>query len=150
MRVILLKEVPKLGKPGEVRNVSDGYARNFLFPQGLAELATDANIQAGNRAAADRTSRGERERQRFAALAEKISGTTLEFTLKTGKGGQAFGSVSAENIAERLGQEGLNVERQWVVLKKNIKTTGEHAVDIRLPHQVKAAVKVIIEPESRI
>ncbi|MDP3727302.1 MAG: 50S ribosomal protein L9 [bacterium] len=148
MKVILLKEISKLGKPGEVRSVSNGYARNFLFPQGLAQLATDENIQAGNRMAAERASRDERERRRLEALAGKISGVTLEFALKAGKGGHAFGSVSAEDIATRLGKEGLNVERQWIDLDKGIKATGEHGVDIRLPHQITARVtiRVITKP----
>lgn len=148
MQIILLKEVPELGRQGEVKNVSDGYARNFLLPRGLAEAATSARLQAQSRQATVRAARDERERQQYVLLAEKINGTTLEFVLKTAGRGQAFGSVSAQDIAGELTKRGLKVERQWIALEKGIKTAGEHAVDIRLPHQIAARIIIRVKPEA--
>lgn len=148
MKVILLKDIPKLGKPGEIRSVSDGYARNFLFPRGLAEAATRASLEAQSREVATRTVQDERERQRFEALAEKLKSTVLDFELKVGGRGQAFGSVSAQDIAERLAKHGLTVERQWIELAQGIKAAGEHAVDIRLPHQIAARIIIRVKPEA--
>ncbi len=146
MKVILLQDVPKLGKRGDVKIVSDGYARNFLFPHVLAKLATDANVRALDQAQAARAKEEERERSRFEIITDKISGATLEFKLRAGGRGQTFGSVSAKDIAERLVEQGFKIERQWIDLPHGIKTAGEHAVDIRLPHHAAVRVTIRVAP----
>lgn len=147
MRVILRKEVPELGKAGEVKSVSDGFARNFLLPRGMAELATEANMRAMNRQLAARAAREEREKHDYQALAQKLESITLRFALKAGGRGQSFGSVSKADIAERLTREGVRIDRRWIELEQGIKASGEHTVKIKLPHRVEAGVTVVIEPE---
>ena len=150
MKVILLKEVPKLGKAGEVRQVADGYARNFLFPQGLAEPATDQALKTHARRLTSQKSSGEKERARYQTLAEKLHSTPLRFTLKVGEKGQAFGSVTAQDIADEFAKLGVAVEKDWIELEQGIKTTGEHTVKIRLPHQTEAEMKIEVAPDERV
>lgn len=147
MKVIIVKEVPKLGKPGEVKSVADGYARNFLIPFGFAEPATESRLSAHLRVQAERAAREAKERARFEVLAEKLKGLTLRLTLKVGEQGQAFGSITAPDIAEELGRQGIALDRRWIELAEPIKATGEHTVTIKLPHQAIAVVKVATEAE---
>ena len=148
MKVILTKDIPDLGRAGEVKNVNNGYGRNFLLPRGLAELATAANLKALNQRMAALASREASERARSQSLAETLAGTPLRFILKLGEKGQVFGSISAQDIADRLGQQGVKIEKGWIELEHAIKTTGEHAVGIRLPHQIAATVKVVVDTEK--
>ncbi len=148
MKVILLKEIPKLGKPGEVKRVADGYAHNFLIPFGYAELASESALKGLTRKQAEISARAAREQTRLRELAEKLRQTPLRFTLNVGAKGQAFGSISAQDIAGELGRQGVNVEKQWIELEQGLKTTGEHGVKIRLPHQIEAVTRVIIEAEK--
>ncbi len=144
MKVILLKEVPKLGRPGDVKSVSDGYARNFLLSRGLAEIATDSKLASLDRRMAERASRDAREKKHYAVLAEKLGEMVLPFTMKVGEKGQAFGSVSREDIAKELKARGIAVERGWIELEHGIKATGEHTVAIAFPHKVAGEVKIAI------
>lgn len=148
MKVILTKEVQYLGKPGEVKQVRDGYARNFLFPRGLAEPATEAKVKTLSQRLMARQSAEAKEGVGYQAIAEKLRATSLRFTLKVGEKGQAFGSVSAQDIAEELARQGITTEKRWIELEQPIKTTGAHTVLIRLPHQIGAEIKVSISSEN--
>lgn len=148
MKVILLKEVPKLGKPGEVKHVADGYARNFLIPQKLAELATEAALKNLSRKHAEVAARLRREQAGFEALAEKLRSLELGFTFKVGEKGQAFGSITTQDIVDELARQGIEVEKGWIDLEQGIKATGEYTVNVRLPHQIAATIKVAVIPEQ--
>lgn len=147
MKVILLKEIPKLGKTGEVKHVADGYARNFLIPFGYVELATKPALRGLTRKQAELSGRITKEQAQYQAVAEKLRQTPLRFTLNVGEKGQAFGSVSAQDIARELSKQGMKIEKQWIELEQGIKTTGEHIIPLRFPHQISAEVKVIVEAE---
>lgn len=145
MKVILSRDIPKLGKPGDVKNVTDGYARNFLFPQGLALPATDANLKIHTKHLADQTAREERERAEYQETAAALGDKPLTFSIKIGEKGKTFGSISVEDIVGALAKRGITIEKKWIDLDGGIKGTGEYAVKIKFPHRVEGEVKVIVE-----
>lgn len=147
MKVILLQEVQTIGKAGEVKSVRDGYARNFLIPQKLAEPATPKALKNLGRKQAEIAAGLERERKHYQELAEKLKTLELRFTLKTGEKGRAFGSITAQDIAEELGKQDIRVEKNWLELEQGIKTAGEHNVAVKLPHGISGGLKIAVEAE---
>lgn len=147
MKVILLQEIPKLGHKNEVKNVADGYARNFLFPRKLAKPATEAALKILE----EQKAREERERsieyQKYKALAEKLKSLTLTFKVKIGEKGRAFGSVTAVKIRDALKKQGIEAEKEWIELDEPFKTAGEYAVKIKLPQGLKGEIKIVVEAE---
>lgn len=148
MKVILLKEVNKLGHAGDVKEVSDGFARNFLFAQGLAEPATPQNLQTHLRRQAEVKTRNEKERVFYQKLAENLQSSELHFNIKVGEKGQTFGSVSSQDIVEKLAEQGIKIEKDWIRLEQSIKTTGEQMVKIKLPHHIEGETKIVVESEK--
>ena len=147
MKVILLKDIPHLGQNNDIKDVSAGYARNFLLPKKMAAIATDAVVRDMAQKKAQKEKEIVRERENFVAAAKKMADMTLPFKMKMGERGKAFGSVTAAKIADALRKEGITVEKEWVILDGAIKTTGEHAVGVRFPHDRGAQIKIIVEPE---
>jgi len=165
MKVILLQDFPPLGKKNDVKDISDGYARNFLFPRNLAKPATEAALKELAILKARKKREEAEEYQKYKALAEKLKSLTLKFkvrlaTAKSSLGdrhasqeslgreeGRLFGSVTAVKIRDALEKEGIKIEKEWVMLDKPIKTTGEKMVNIKLPHGLRGEVKVVIEAE---
>ncbi len=148
MRVVLKKEVAGLGRPGDVKDVADGYAQNFLLPRGLA---TEASAGELRRVAQERQSaKAKRDRQHVdaEALARKIAATTVVFKLKVGPQGKAFGSVTDRDIADALGRQGLAVPRDRIQLAEPIRSLGPHQVEVRLSPDVRARFTVAVEAES--
>lgn len=145
MKVILSREIPALGKAGDIKSVSDGYARNFLFPKKLAEPATDANLKTHSGHLMELAAREEKERARYHKLADDLKSKPLRFAIKIGVRGKAFGSISVQDIVDALIKQGIMAEKSWVELGEGIKTTGEYDVAIKFPHQVKGVLKVIVE-----
>ena len=146
MRVVLLKEVLDLGKKGDIKNVRNGYGRNFLIRNKLAEILTP---QAAKRLAT------ERENEEKTALAlknqtldlkEKIEKLKLLLKTKIGERGQVFGSITPAKILAELEKKGLKLEKNQLLLSKPLKTLGENKVKIKLPQGMEAELKVIIEP----
>ncbi|TSD03538.1 MAG: large subunit ribosomal protein L9 [Parcubacteria group bacterium Greene0714_36] len=147
MKVILLKDIPHLGQNNDIKDVSDGYARNFLIPRALAEPATDARLAALKTKQDTLALKKSLARHEYEILAEKMKTLTLRFAMKMGERGKAFGSVTVAKITDAMRKEGIAVEKEWVVLDGAIKTTGEHAVGVRFPHDIGAQIKIIVEPE---
>ncbi len=147
MRVILKQEVSGLGRPGEVKDVADGYAQNFLLPKGLAIEATAA---ATKHLAQERQAlklKKDREHLDAEELAKRLGTITLVFNLKAGEQGKTFGSVTNKDISEALKREHrIEVERTKIHLPDPLRTLGAHSVDIRLMPDVHAKVMVAIEP----
>lgn len=148
MLVILLKDVPGAGRAGEVKNVSDGYAKNFLLPRSLAAAATPARLNERDARMAAARQKAERDKAAFRALAGTLPKTTLRFTMNMGKAGHAFGSVTAENIATAFRAQGIEIEKQWIRLDGHIKTAGEHRVAIHLPHDIRSEAVLIVENKN--
>lgn len=145
MKIILRQDVPKVGDKGTVQTVSDGYARNYLIPQGFAVLATPGELKtvAENQKVAERkVARQERDLQ---SLADKINGKTLTFEARAGDGGRLFGSITAGDIAERLsGVVGSEIDRRRVVLDEAIRTSGEHTVTVHLVGKLRPQITVVV------
>lgn len=148
MRVILRREVAGLGRPGDVKDVADGYAQNFLIPRGLAVEATAGELKVLARARDAKRAKQDRAHADAEELAKRLSDMTLVFRLKAGEQGKTFGSVTSKDIAEAL-QRGhkVDVDRTKVHLPEPLKSLGVHKVEIRLLTDVRASVTIAIEPE---
>jgi len=143
MKVILVKDIKALGKQGEVKEVADGYARNFLLPRGLALEANSANLkQLSDRK--DSMARQLREEEATAArLAGRLDGREIAFTAKTGEGGRLFGSITAKDVAEEIGKAfRIEIDKRGVELEEPIKTLGKHIVKLHLYKGVHATITV--------
>ena len=144
MKIILLDDVPKLGRRGEVRDVSDGYARNYLVPQKLALAATAGNLRNLESIKATQEGRASRLRAQAEAQAQSIEALSFSQVRQASDEGRLFGSVGRADIAAFLLQNGVDVDRRRVMLDEPIKTLGEFSVPIRLHSEVTAQLKVSV------
>ena len=148
MRVILRREVAGLGRPGDVKDVADGYAQNFLLPRGYAVEATAGEMKVLARARDAKRAKQDRAHADAEELAKRLSETTLMFRLKAGGQGKTFGSVTSKDVADALRRElKVDIDRTKVHLLEPLKALGAHKVEIRLLTDVRANVTVAIEPE---
>ncbi len=137
--LILTESVPGLGAEADVVKVRRGYARNYLLPRGMAYEVTPAALRKLNSLKQKRAEREARELNESQELARRIGKARFIFTLETGETGKAFGSVTAQDIVNRLKNEvGAEIDRHKIVLERPIKDTGEHEVAIKLHHDVTA------------
>lgn len=142
MQVILLERVAKLGQMGEVVKVKDGFARNFLLPQGKALRASDANIQAFEARKAELASRNDETRAEAEKIAEKLDGQTFVIIRSASDAGALYGSVTPRDAADVAIAEGFAVERRQVVLTAPIKELGLHEVRVHLHPEVDVTIKL--------
>ena len=148
MRVILKREVAGLGRPGDVKDVADGYAQHFLLPRGFAVEATAGEMKVLARARDAKRAKQDRAHADAEELAKRLSETTLMFRLKAGGQGKTFGSVTSKDVADALTRElKVDIDRTKVHLPEPLKGLGAHKVEIRLLTDVRANVTVAIEPE---
>ena len=137
--IILTENVPGLGAEADLVKVRRGYARNYLLPRGKAYEVTPASMRQLDNLKKKRAEREARELNDAEELARRINKSRLLFTLETGESGKAFGSITAQDIMNRLKNElGVEVDRHKIVLDHPVKTTGEHEVPIKLHHDVTA------------
>ena len=150
MKVILTKDVPKLGKSGEMKQVADGYATNFLIPQSLAVPAAGGAYRAWQHDIASREDKRVRERADAEIAATRIASTTLTMGVKVGEGGKLFGSITAADVVGAIKKAGgPNLDKRTVQMPKgHIKTLGTHPVAVRLHPDVDAAVTVDVVAQS--
>jgi len=147
MKVIFLKDVKGQGKKGEVKTVSDGYARNYLIPRGLAVEATESNLKTLE---AQKRSEAKRKAQELAeakALAEKLEKTTVTIAAKAGEGGRLFGAVTSKQIAEALAKQGLAVDKKKILLDEPIRALGTVRVPVKLHPDVTVQLAVTVVEE---
>jgi len=143
MKVILQADVKGTGKKGQVFEVADGYARNFLFPKKLAVEATNGNIQDISHKKALEDRRKEKEKQDAVELANKLNALKIEVKTKTGEGGRLFGSVTSKEIADALKkQHGIEVDKRKLELKEPIKALGDFEVQVKIYSDVLAKLQV--------
>ena len=147
MKVILLDDVSKVGRRGEVRDVSDGYARNFLLPKKLALTATPGNLKNLDHIKTQQQAKADRVKSDADTLRARIEALSYEERRQASEEGKLFGSVTAQDIVDFLQQHGIKVERRRVHLDEPIKTLGETPVTIRLHHEVTAELKVNVVRE---
>jgi len=142
MEVILRQAVENLGKPGEVVKVSNGYARNYLLPHGVAFEATPGNLKRIQQER-DRLEAAENERRTAAqGLAEKFEQVQLTFSARVGEEGKLFGSVTSADIAQQLEAQGFHVEKRQIDLHEPIRALGVYRIPIRLHADVKPEIRV--------
>ncbi|MCH5164277.1 MAG: 50S ribosomal protein L9 [Clostridiales bacterium] len=147
MKVILIKDVKAQGKKGDVVEVSDGYARNFLFKNGLAIEATSVNLNSlkiSKDAAAHRKSV---EKADAEELAKKLNDMTVTIKLKVSDTGKIFGALNTQSIADALEKEGITIDKKKIVLPEPIKTVGAHTVTVKPYAEVSAKLKVVVVGE---
>lgn len=149
MKVILLEDIRGIGKKHDVKDVKDGYARNFLFPNNLAKAATPGEMKKMEEMRSRMSDDEAKLKKHLEKLALKINETTLEIKVKTDESGSIFGSVSKESILKGMRDVGLvTKERVSVELEYPIKKTGEHELSVRLAHGVEAKLKVKVVREE--
>lgn len=149
MKIVLLKDVANLGTAGEVKEVADGYARNFLMPKGFATLATTGLIkQAKERAEAQRK-RDLKARTDAEAMSQRINGQTVRFVVKVGELDRLYGSITNVDVAEKLSaQVGTEVDRRRVELGDPIKRAGVYSVVVNLGQGLEPRINVVVEGEG--
>ena len=148
VQVILSEDVHNLGDAGDVVAVKPGYARNFLVPQGKALPATAARVHEVEHKRRVIAERRAKELKDLDAVKTRLEGIALEIAAQAGEEGKLFGSVTSQNLAELLAQQGLEVDRRKIVLAEPIKTIGEHTVSVRLRNDVVASLKVTVTAAS--
>ena len=149
MRVVLRKEVPGLGRPGDVKHVAEGYAQNFLLPRGLAVEASEGELKRVAQVQATAKAKKSRAHAEAEAIAERLASTKLTFKLKAGGTGKTFGSITNRDVADALKREaGIDVDRTKIHLEDPLRTLGTHEIEIRLLTDVRAKVTVTIEAQA--
>ena len=162
MRVILLENIKNFGKMGNVKNVADGYARNFLLPRKMAKLATDVALKEIDSLKKKLEATQKLEIDNAAKLAEQLKDTVLKFTRKATKTGKIYSAVTKENIAEMLntqihstssGQVGLRIQPDAVNLEEHegghVKQLGEHIIKVELAPEVMAEIKIKVSADTK-
>lgn len=149
MKVILLEDVKSLGKKGEIVNVNDGYARNFILPKKLGLEANSKNLNDWKLKKENEKKVAKENLEAAKALAEQIKAGQVELRIKVGEGGKAFGSVSSKEIAAAVKEQmGLDIDKKKIQLKEVLKSLGTHNVPIKLYPEVTAELKVLIGEEA--
>ena len=145
MKVILQQDVRGQGKKGQMIDVSDGYARNFLLPRKLAVLATAENVNTMKQQEKARKAQEAAEKAEAEALSKKLEGLTVKVAAKAGEGGRLFGAVTAKEISECLAQQhGLNIAKAKLVLDEPIKACGGYQIKAKLGYEVTGTVNVVV------
>ena len=148
MQVILLQDVKGQGKQGELVDVNEGYARNFLIKKGYAEVATANKINDLKQKKASADFHKQEELKAMRALAAELKGKTFKVTIKVGQGGKVFGSVTGANISEALAAAGYEVDKKKVVLEGPIKSVGLYSVELKLAEGVSTSIKIEVAGEE--
>lgn len=145
MKVILLEDVKALGKKGEIVNVNDGYARNFIFPKKLGLEATSKNLNDLKLQKANEDKKAQALLDEAKELAKKVEAGKVTLAIKVGEGGRTFGSVSSKEIAAEVKKQmNLDIDKKKIQLKDAIKTLGTHNVPVKLHAKVTAELKVVV------
>ena len=147
MEVILLKDMENLGKVGDIVNVKDGYARNYLIPAGIALPATKSNVRRVQNELQSLKKKAERQLQKFKEMAEKLNTTRITIEHEAGEEGKLFGSVTTSQIEKALHKAGFeDIEKKQIILEKPIRETGTYEVKIHLFKDVEATITVDVVP----
>ncbi len=142
MEVIFIKDLKNQGKKGQIKNVKDGYAENFLIKNGYAVKKTKENLSKLNHELAKKEKEDAENKEKALKMKEQIAKETLEFTVKTGEGDKVFGSISVKQIKEELEKKGYSIEKNKIDLENPISSLGFHNVSLNLHSDVTAVVKV--------
>jgi len=146
MELILKKTMESLGEEGDIVKVKSGYARNYLIPKNIAVIANKANLAQLAQEKAAIEARREKQRQEAEALSKKITGSVIIIEHRVGEEEKLFGSVTAGDIAEKLAEIDIHVEKKNILLTEPIKTLGEVVVPIKVGYQMTAEIRVQVVP----
>jgi len=148
LKVILTKDVSTLGKSGEMKTVTDGYATNYLIPRQLAVPAAGGAFRAWQHDIASREEKRVRERADAEIAATRIASTTLTMGVKVGEGGKLYGSITNKDIADALARRGIDVDRHKIDLDEPLKTLGTYKVAIKVFAGMTPEVTIVVEPKG--
>jgi large subunit ribosomal protein L9 len=149
MKVVLRQDVPKLGEAGTVQNVSGGYARNYLVPNGLAVYATEGELKMAAHNLAVKERKVARQEDQLRSLAEKIEGQSLVFTARAGEAGRLFGSITAGDVAQQLSEKvGEEIDRRKIILDEPLRSLGTSRVAVHLVGRLRPEVTITINRED--
>lgn len=150
MKVILIKDVEKIGNFGEVVNVKDGYAKNFLIPSGMAIIATQGNLKQTDLIKKSRIKVEAKSIKEADEIAEQLNGLKLIFKVKSSPEGKMYGSITNKDIADKiLSFKKIEVDRKKIELEDTIKEIGNYNVEIKLYKDIRCTVNVIVEPDKK-
>ena len=150
MKVILATKIEGLGCEADLVTVKAGYGRNYLIPQGLAFEATPANQRFINMLQKKRAEREAAELANFREVAKKIAGVTLELVLESSEGGKVFGAITNQQIAEKLSEQGIEIDRRSIDLEKPLKKSGDYEVLAKLHPEVTATIKIHLTVKNEV
>lgn len=142
MKIVLKQEIEKLGKEGDILEVANGYARNFLIPRNMAAVATAKNVKMLEQEKEGEKRKREKEKREIELLAEKIEKISCTLSRQAGEDEKLFGSVTTGHIASALKKEGVEIDKKYIELKTPIKKLGVYTVPLKLSQDVKSKVKV--------
>jgi large subunit ribosomal protein L9 len=147
MKVILQKDIPNLGDAGDVKNVADGYARNFLLPKNLVIKYNESSKKAIDHQKQLIKVKKDKRRKESEKIADAFKGVVITIKAKVGEEDKLFGSVTAIDIARKLVEAGYEIDKRRIHIDEQIKALGEHTVSVKLEEGLSAPLKVVVEKE---
>lgn len=148
MKVILLQDIEKTGKKYEIKEVADGFAKNYLFPKKLAQIATKNAAAWADTQREIQAKVVEKELQEIQAKASSLDGQEFAIEVKVGEQNQLFESITAQKISDRLKENGFEIDKKQISLKEPIKEPGDYQVKINFPHNLESEIKIIITSQE--
>lgn len=148
MKVVLLEDVENTGKKYEIKEVADGYARNFLIPQGLARVATDEAIEWANDLMALEEEKAAQDLEKIGGTASDIDGLEVEMKMKVGEQDQLFEKITSAKVAAKIKEMGHDIKKEQVILEKDIEEIGEFDAKVRFEHNLEVQIKIIVLSEE--
>ncbi len=147
MKVVLKKEIKNLGKQGDIKEVADGYARNYLFPQNIAEPVTNVALARLAKEREGKAREAEEDLKRVEELITTLEGQSISFLAKASEEGVLYASISAQKIATKLKKKGFEVTKNNILLTEPIKELGDHEVIVQFPHGLESRIVVVVGEE---
>ncbi len=147
MNVILLDEVDNLGEKGELVSVKPGYGRNFLIPRGLAKIATKGTVRAAEEEYKQSERKRSAKKDQAVRMGRQLENITVEVPMRIGEGGRIFGSVTTQMVADKLTEQGFELERRRLTISEDIKTIGEYTGSVKLHPDVTSEFKINVTPD---
>lgn len=148
MKVILLKDVEKVGREYDIKEVSEGYGRNFLIPRKLAKVADEESIEWAEKQRAIKEAKAAEQLKETGKMVSRMDGLEVEITMKVGDKGQLFERVNPQKIASRLKEMGYNIAKNQIELKEEIDGVGDFEATVKFEHGLEAQIKVIVRGEE--
>jgi large subunit ribosomal protein L9 len=148
MKLILKQDVATVGERGDIVDVKDGYGRNYLIPQGLAVFASKSAIRTAENEEKQISLKKELDIKNASKLAEKIAATSITLAVKAGEDGKIFGTITTQQVADALGEKGLEIDRRKITITSDVKALGEYAATVALTKDIKPELKIWVVKEE--